>query len=86
MAHPNSAMPGGRTAGRFGMARENVPNPVSESSPVKMRAPTPEASSPGSSTAVASEPPMLDASSRRNAPANGVPSSVLIAAKLPVAR
>ena len=78
-------MLGEPTAGRSGIARENVPKPVSESRPMKISAPTPEASSPGRSTAVASAPPTLDASSSRNAPASGVPSRVLIAAKLPVA-
>ena len=66
------------------MVRLNVPNPVSESSPRKTRAPRPAASRPGTSTSPSIGPPMPAASSRRNAPSSGEPKSALTAAKLPV--
>ena len=67
------------------MASENVPSPVRLSRPTKMSAPTPEASSPGSSTRPIVGPPSPDASISRNAPVMGDPSRVLMAAKLPAA-
>src|SRR3954452_13553958 len=72
-------MVGVPVGGRLGIASENVPNPVAESSPVKISAPIPAASRPGKSTAVAIAPASPDASISRNAAASGVPSSVLIA-------
>ena len=50
-----------------------------------MSAPTPEASSPGTSTRPIIGPPSPDASISKNAPVIGDPSSVLMAAKLPAA-
>nr|BFE73214.1 hypothetical protein GCM10020092_065150 [Actinoplanes digitatis] len=85
MAHPNSLTVGATTVGRSGIASENWPNPVSSSSPVKISAPMPAPSSPGTSTSDAVAPPRPDASISRNAPDSGEPSSVLMAAKLPVA-
>ena len=67
------------------MASENVPSPVRLSRPTKMSAPTPEASSPGSSTRPIMGPPSPDASISKNAPVMGDPSRVLMAAKLPAA-
>ena len=86
IAQPNSAMVGDPTAGRSGMAREKVPKPVSESRPVKISAPTPAPAGRAAARRWPAAPPRPEASSSRNAPASGVPSSVLIAAKLPVAR
>ena len=84
-AHRNSPPVGVVAAGMCGMARENVPKPVSLSSPTKMSAPTPAASSPGASTTLIMPPPMPAASSSRNAPTSGLTSSVEMAAKLPAA-
>ena len=72
-------------AGSPGIAKLNVPSPVSESSPRKISVPMPAASRPGTSTRPSIGPPRPDASSSRNAPISGEPSSELIAAKLPVA-
>ena len=68
-----------------GDGREKVPRPVSESRPRKISEPSPAASRPGTSTRPSIGPPSPDASSSRNAPTSGEPSSELIAAKLPVA-
>ncbi len=84
-AQPNSAMSGRAKWGRPGTARENVPSPVSASRPTKTRAPTPEASRPGSRTTPSMGPPRPEASISRNAPRIGEPSRVLMAAKLPAA-
>src|SRR5437764_268706 len=50
--------------GRLGIASENVPNPVAESSPVKISAPIPAASRPGKRTAVAIAPASPEADGR----------------------
>ena len=71
--------------GSPGMAREKVPNPVSESRPMKMRVPTPAARRPGTSTSPRIGPPRPAASISRKAPAMGEPNRVLMAAKLPAA-
>ena len=84
-AQPNSPTVGGPRCGRCGMASENVPSPVAESSPMKISEPMPAASSPGTSTSSSVAPPSPDASISRNAPSSGEPSSVLMAAKLPAA-
>ena len=65
------------------MAREKVPNPVRESSPTKMRVPTPAASRPGTRMRPSKGPPSPEASINRKAPRMGEPSRVLMAAKLP---
>ncbi len=72
-------------AGSPGIAKLNVPSPVIESSPRKISVPMPAASRPGTSTRPSIGPPRPEASSSRNAPISGEPSSELIAAKLPVA-
>ncbi len=84
-AHRNIAPVGCWNGGRPGMAKEKVPNPVSESSPTKISVPTPAASSPGSNTSPSMVPPRPVASMSRNAPAIGEPNRVLMAAKLPAA-
>ncbi len=71
--------------GSPGMASEKVPNPLNESSPTKMRVPTPAASNPGTRTRPSIGPPRPVASSRMNAPRMGEPNRVLMAAKLPAA-
>ena len=48
--------------GRPGMESEKRPNPASESSPMKIRVPTPAAKSPGTSTTPIIGPPSPDAS------------------------
>ena len=83
MAHRNMAPVGWLNGGRPGMASEKLPNPVSESRPMKMRVPMPAASSPGTSTRPRSGPPSPDASIRRKAATMGEPSRALMAAKLP---
>jgi len=69
--------------GSPGMAREKVPSPVQASRPMKISVPIPAASRPGSSTSPSIGPPSPDASINRNAPRRGLPSRVLIEAKLP---
>ena len=56
-----------------------------ESRPRKISVPRPAARSPGTSTSTSIGPPRPEASSSRNAPGSGEPSSELMAAKLPVA-
>ena len=85
MAHRNIAPVGCPKAGRFGIASENVPNPVSESRPTNTSSPMPAASSPGSRTSPSIGPPMPAASSIRNALSSGEPNSAAMAAKLPAA-
>ena len=84
-AQRNIAPVGCSKAGSPGSASENVPKPVSESSPMKMSVPIPAASRPGSSTTPSIAPPRPDASRSRKAPSSGDPSSDAIAAKLPAA-
>jgi hypothetical protein len=52
---------------------------------MKTRAPTPEASSPGTRTSPSVGPPRPEASINRNAAASGDPNRALMAAKLPAA-
>ena len=67
------------------MASENVPRPVQCPSPVKISAPTPADSRPGTSTSSSDAPPRPATSISRNAPTMGEPSSVLMDAKVPAA-
>ena len=72
--------------GMSGIESENLPNPVRLSRPMKMSAPIPAASRPGTSTTPIIAPPIPEASINRNAPASGdPPMRVLIAAKLAAA-
>ena len=82
-AQPNWARSGCEYAGRFGMARENVPNPVQASSPTKISAPMPAASRPGSRATSSMAPPRPATSISRNAAGSGEPNRVAMAAKLP---
>ena len=84
-AQPNSATSGRSNGGSPGIDSDAVPSPVSESRPMKTRAPIPAASSPGSRTSESIAPPSPAASISRNAPSSGEPSRVLMAAKLPAA-
>ena len=83
IAQGNSARVGEPVGGRLGMASENVPAPVQELRPTKIRAPTPAASRPGMSTMSSIAPPRPAASMSRKAAAIGLPNRVEMAAKLP---
>ena len=83
MDQANIAPVGLPNLGRPGMASERVPKPVRESRPMKTSVPMPADSSPGTSTTPSMGPPRPEASSSRNAPRSGEPSSELMAAKLP---
>ncbi len=72
-AHPNSATVGRSNGGRPGITSDTDPSPTSESSPTKISAPIPAASSPGTSTREPARPAIPDASSSRNAPSRGEP-------------
>ena len=85
MAQRNSAPVGEPTSGIAEMVSENDPNPVRLLSPMKINDPTPAASRPGTSTSSNIGPPTPIISISRNAPTNGEPRSVAIAAKLPAA-
>ena len=75
----------GAEVGQSRDREREVPSPVRSSRPVKISEPMPAASSPGTSTTPSIGPPSPAASSSRNAPSSGDPSSALIAAKLPAA-
>ena len=83
MAQRNIAPVGWLKWGSPGMDREKLPNPVSESRPMKMRVPIPAANRPGTRTRPRTGPPSPDASINKKAPTMGEPSRALMAAKLP---
>ena len=83
IAQPNIATVGAPNSGSPGSASVNVPSPVIWFNPRKMSVPMPAASSPGTRTTPSIGPPSPAASSSRNAPMSGEPSSELIAANDP---
>jgi len=85
IAHRNSSTLGVPKCGIGDTAKEKVPKPTHELSPMKIKDPTPAASSPGTSTMLKRPPPSPATSISRKAPTIGDPRTTLMAAKLPAA-